>query len=266
MLHGNPTWSFYYRNMVKGLCSSYRTIVPDHVGCGLSDKPGDDAYDYVLRQRVDDLDALLDHLGVRERVTLMVHDWGGMIGLAWATRRPERVKRLVVFNTAGFGLPKGKSLAWQIGLVRHLPFFSVPVRGFGAFSRGANALCSTRPGKLTELAKRAYLAPHDSWAHRISVQRFVEDIPLRPGDPSWELVQEVSDKLGQWSQTPMLLCWGKRDFCFDDDFLAEWKRRLPHAERHEFADAGHYVLEDAHEEILPLVTDFLRRNPVSAGP
>ncbi len=262
MLHGNPTWSFYWRNLVSGLSGSHRTIVPDHIGCGLSDKPGDDRYEYVLERRVKDLEALLDHLNITRDITLVLHDWGGMIGLAFATRHPERVKRLVVFNTAGFGLPPGKKLPWQISVVRHLPFFSLPVRGLNAFSRGANLTCSTRAGAMTDTVKRAYLAPYDSWEHRIAVQRFVEDIPLKPGDRSWSMVQEVSDRLGQFSKVPLLICWGGKDFVFDDQFLAEWRRRLPTAEVHTFPDAGHYVLEDAHQEILPLVRDFLDRHPL----
>ena len=75
MLHGNPTWSFYYRNLVLALRDSHRCVVPDHLGCGLSDKPPATLYDYSLKSRVDDLEALLDHLGLRENLTLVLHDW-----------------------------------------------------------------------------------------------------------------------------------------------------------------------------------------------
>lgn len=262
MLHGNPTWSFYWRHLVKAFSATHRVIVPDHVGCGLSDKPGDEAYPYVLERRVADLDGLLNSLGITDNVTLVVHDWGGMIGMAWATKRPERVKRIVVLNTAGFGLPEGKKLPWQIGVVRYAPFFPIPVRAFNAFSRGANLMCSTRPGRMTPLVKRAYLAPYDSWANRIAVQRFVEDIPLAEGDRSWPIVQEVAQKLEQFRKVPVLICWGRKDFVFDDFFLAEWKRRLPEAEVHVFEDAGHYVAEDAHEEIVGLMRTFLSRHPL----
>ena len=102
MVHGNPSWSFYYRNLVLALRDRYRCIVPDHIGCGLSDKPGDNRYDYTLSRRVDDLEALLEHLGIRENITLVVHDWGGMIGMAYAVRHPERIKRLVILNTGAF--------------------------------------------------------------------------------------------------------------------------------------------------------------------
>jgi cis-3-alkyl-4-acyloxetan-2-one decarboxylase len=262
MLHGNPTWSFYWRHLVSAFSGQYRVIVPDHVGCGLSDKPGDAEYEYVLERRVKDLDLLISRLGLKDDITLVVHDWGGMIGLAWATLNPGRVKRLVVLNTAGFGLPRGKKLPWQVGMVRYAPFFPVPVRAFNAFSRGANLLCSTRPGRMTPEVKDAYLAPYDSWQHRIAVQRFVEDIPLKPGDRSWPLVQEVSDKLEQFRSVPLLICWGRKDFVFDDAFLSEWRRRLPEAEVHVFEDAGHYVLEDAHEEIVSLMRGFLAKHPL----
>jgi haloalkane dehalogenase len=172
------------------------------------------------------------------------------------------VKRFVVLNTAGFGLPQGRKLPWQIGVVRYAPYFPLPVRAFNAFSRGANLMCSTRPGRMTPLIKDAYLAPYDSWKNRIAVQRFVEDIPLAPGDRSWPIVNEVSEKLEQFRSVPMLICWGRKDFVFDDAFLAEWRKRLPEAKVHVFEDAGHYVLEDAHEEISGLMREFFSKNPL----
>ena len=118
MLHGNPSWSYYWRHLVLALRDKYRCIVPDHVGMGLSDKPDDAAYRYTLQSRVDDLDALLDKLGVTGPVTLAVHDWGGMIGMGWAMRHAERVKRWVVLNTAMFPLPDAKPMPWQLSLGR----------------------------------------------------------------------------------------------------------------------------------------------------
>lgn len=261
MLHGNPTWSFYWRNLVRALSPTHRCIVPDHVGCGLSDKPGDDRYDYVLERRVADLDKLLGHLRIDRKITLVAHDWGGMIGLRWAMQHLDRIERIVLFNTSGFGLPEGRILPWQIGVIRHLPGFEVPVRFFNAFALGAALTCSTRPGRMTPEVKAAYLAPYDSWANRIAVQRFVEDIPLEPGDTSWAPVNEVATQLHRLADKPMLIGWGGKDFCFDDHFLDEWRKRTPHAEIHRFADAGHYVLEDAHEEIVPLVKRFLGVEP-----
>ena len=106
MVHGNPTWSFYYRRLVERLSPAYRTVVPDHIGCGYSDKPDDARYAYTLASRVDDLEALLDDLGIDRNVTLVMHDWGGMIGMTYAARHPERIARLVVMNTAAFHMPR----------------------------------------------------------------------------------------------------------------------------------------------------------------
>ncbi len=262
MLHGNPTWSFTYRHLVLALRGDYRVIVPDHIGCGLSEKPDRKRYPYTLDRRVRDLDELLERIGVREKVTLVLHDWGGMIGMAWAHRRPERVGRLVVLNTAAFHMPAGKKLPWSLWLCRNTPAGPLLVRGLNAFSFAAVRWCVTRR-PLTREARAGYLAPYDSWRNRVAVLRFVQDIPLRPGDPSYKLVSEVQASLDRFRDLPMLICWGEKDFVFDRHFLDEWRRRFPEAEVHAFADAGHFVLEDAGEEIVPLVRDFLKRHPLA---
>jgi haloalkane dehalogenase len=256
MVHGNPTWSFYYRHLVQGLRERWRTIVPDHVGCGLSDKPGDSTYAYTLENRVDDLSRLVDSLDLGDRITLVVHDWGGLIGLGWAARQPERVRRLVILNTAAFHLPVGKAVPWQLKLVRNSALGVGLVRGFNAFARGATRMACTRI-KLSRQVRDAYCAPYDSWANRIATARFVQDIPLEPGDPGYDLVTQVSDRLSLFSDRPVLICLGEKDFVFDFHFLNEWRRRFPQAQVHSFADCGHYVLEDAREEIGDLVERFL---------
>ena len=92
MLHGNPTWSFYYRNLVLALRDEHRVIVPDHMGCGLSDKPQE--YTYTLRQHIDNLEHLLDEELQVPEVDLVVHDWGGAIGMGYAVRHPERIRQI----------------------------------------------------------------------------------------------------------------------------------------------------------------------------
>jgi haloalkane dehalogenase len=261
MVHGNPTWSFYYRNLVLGLRDAYRTIVPDHVGCGLSDKPDDSRYEYSLRQRVADLETLLEHLELRDNLTLVLHDWGGMIGMAFAHRHPERIKRLIVLNTAAFPLPPSKRLPWSLWWCRNTPAGPFLVRGLNAFSRGALRYGVRKP--LAPEVRAGYLAPYDSWRNRIAVLRFVQDIPLAPGDRGFDLVAEVAAGLHRFASLPMLICWGEHDFVFDGHFLDEWQHRFPSAEVHHFADAGHYVLEDAGEEILALIQSFLRCHPLA---
>ncbi len=260
LVHGNPTRATFFQPLLDGLRDRYRVVAPDHVGCGRSDKPDDGRYEYRLRRRIDDLDALLAHLHVEDGVTLVLHDWGGMIGLGWASRNPARVRRLVVLNTAAFLLPAGKRLPWSLWLARNTPLGPLLVRGCNAFSRGLVRYGAARP--LSPEARRRYLEPYDSWGNRVGVLRFVQDIPMKPGDPSYDLVRSIQDGLHRFADVPMLVCWGAKDFVFDLDFLAEWRRRFPAAEVHVFEDAGHLVLDDAGDRIGPLVTDFLARHPV----
>ncbi len=260
MLHGNPTWSFYYRNLVRALRDDYRAVVPDHIGCGFSDKPDDSRYRYTLSQRVADLEAFLDHLDLHENLTLVAHDWGGMIGMAYAVRHPERVCRLVLMNTAAFHLPEDMRMPAALWFVRDTrlgPFF---VQRFNLFSRGAAWLAPAK--RLSKQVRDAYCAPYDSYENRIATLRFVQDIPLRPGDPAYDQVSEIAAGLDRFRNTPILLLWGEKDFVFKPQVLSIFEKTWPHAEVHRFPDAGHYVLEDASAEIPPLVRDFLARHPV----
>ena len=264
MIHGNPTWSIYYRNLVKALRDRYRCVVPDHMGCGFSDKPGDDRYDYTLGQRVNDLERLLDHLGIDGGITLVLHDWGGMIGMAYAVRHRSLIRRLVVLNTAAFHLPAGKRLPFALRLCRDTRLGAFLVRGFNAFSLVASFVgCQhfTMPAEL----RRAYRLPYDTWQNRIATLRFVQDIPLQPGDRSYDLVSETAKGIAAFCDLPMAVFWGELDFVFDRTFLAEWQRRFPRAEVHSYPDAGHYILEDKQDEVVPLIAEFLARTDGSAS-
>jgi haloalkane dehalogenase len=257
MVHGNPTWSFFYRELVLRLRGKRRCIVPDHVGMGLSDKPGDDRYDYTLASRVDDLEALIAAVAPAGPVSLVVHDWGGMIGTAWAVRHPERIRKLVVMNTAAFPLPASKRFPAPLALTR-TPLGALLVRGGNAFARTAARVC-VQKGALPAEVRRAYTAPYRSWADRIATLRFVEDIPLRPSDRAYAVVADTEKKLGLLADKPMLLAFGLRDFVFDRHFLADWEKHFPRAEVRRFEDAGHYVLEDERDVLLPAIEAFLDR-------
>ena len=259
MLHGNPTWSFYYRNLVLGLRGTHRVIAPDYIGCGLSDKPDEQSYDYTLHRRVDDLAALIEQADIKGRFTLLMHDWGGMIGMAYATRFPERIGRLVLLNTAAFHLPKTKKLPRALWLCRKTPLGDFFIRDTGLFTSVLARWAVCRP--MEQRVREAYLLPYRAPQDRTGLLRFVQDIPLQPGDASYDLVSEVQAKLHLFRQTPTLILWGDRDFVFDHHFLSEWQKFLPGAEVHHFPNAGHYVLEDAGTEILPLIQDFFRRHP-----
>ena len=259
MLHGNPSWSFYWRKLVSALSDRYRCIVPDHIGMGLSDKPDDAHYKYTLQSRVDDLEQLLAHIGITGPVTLAVHDWGGMIGFGWALANSARVRRLVILNTAAFPLPAAKKMPKRLSMGRDSKVGGWLIRRFNLFARGASWMGTTR--HLPKDVRAAYASVYDGWDNAISTLRFMQDIPLAKGDPAWNLVERAARKLNTYADRPAIIGWGLRDFVFDKHFLAEFERALPHAEKHVYADAGHYVLEDKAELLVPAIRRFLDLNP-----
>jgi haloalkane dehalogenase len=261
MLHGNPTWSFYFRSLVKGLSGKYRVVVPDHIGCGLSEKPDTARYDYRLARRVSDLETFLEKLGLNGPLTLVLHDWGGMIGMAYAVAHPERIRRLVLLNTAAFLPPGGKRLPLRLRLIRDMTRLAPPlVLGLNLFARAALLMAPRR--RLAPDVRAGLIAPYNTPANRIATLKFVQDIPLTPRDPSYALVASVSARLPLLAAVPMLLLWGRHDFVFDDDYLAEWRRRFPAARVAAFERAGHYLLEDEPERVLARVRAFLAATPL----
>ena len=261
MLHGNPSWSFYWRHLVLGLRDRYRCIVPDHVGMGLSDRPDDAQYTYTLQSRVDDLDALLRHLGISGPVTLAVHDWGGMIGFGWALTHMAQVQRLVVTNTAAFPLPVAKRFPKRLAMGRDSRLGGRLIRRFNLFARGAAQFGTER--SLPRDVREAYAGVYSGWDNAIATLRFMQDIPLQKGDASMPLVAEAGRRLHELADRPVFIGWGLRDFVFDHHFLAGFRRAMPDAEVHAFNDAKHYVLEDKHEVLVPLIRKFLDTHPLS---
>ena len=259
MVHGNPSWSFMYRELVRSLRKTHRVIAPDHMGCGLSDKPDSSQYEYTLEQRAGDLEQLLDQLGVTSNITLVVHDWGGPIGMRFAVRHPDRIARLVIFNTAAFLLPEAKNLHGSLLFARNSRLAGFLILKFNAFARVATFM-GCRSKRMSREIRRAYAGPYDSSKNRLATLAFVRDIPLSPSDPAYAPLQEVQEKLSRFQQTPMLICWGEQDFAFDLDFLEEWIKRFPEAQVHRFPEAGHYVLEELPDRVIPLVKEFLKNH------
>lgn len=250
MVHGNPTWSFYYRKLVTLLSEKYRVIAPDHMGCGLSDKP--QQYDYTLKNHISALNHLLDHLKI-DNYSLVVHDWGGPIGIGCGVRKPERVDKLLLFNTAAF---RSTRIPFRIRICRYPFIGSLIVRGLNGFCLPATFMAVNK--RLPADVKKGYLQPYNSWANRVAINAFVRDIPLSPSHPSYSdlgAVEEGLDSLRK-RNIPMMVIWGAKDFCFNDHYYNEWRRRFPDADYHYLKDCGHYVLEDGWPEIQQLATRF----------
>lgn len=249
MLHGNPTWSFYYRNLIQTFSGNFRTIAPDHMGCGMSDKPQD--YDYSLESHIQNTYKLIKFLNL-QNIILIVHDWGGAIGFGLVTRYPELFDRIVILNTAAYPnvhipqrinlLRQGKMGEW---LTRKLNLFAWP------------ATFMTTEKKLPKKIKEGYLLPYDSWDNRIAVARFVQDIPMEKDHRTYQTLKEIEDKLSTLPH-PKLILWGGKDFCFNRHFFEKWIEIYPDAPAFWYAKAGHYVLEDALDEVSGKIWEFVR--------
>jgi haloalkane dehalogenase len=259
MVHGNPTWSFYWRNLVRDLRSDYRCLAVDHIGCGLSDKP--EPYPYTLSQHIDNLVRFVETLDLRG-ITLLVHDWGGAIGLGTALRLPERFARLVLFNTGAFPPP---FVPLRIRLCRTPLVGTWAMRRLNAFARAALTMASEKQDRMTAAVKTGLIAPYDSWANRVAIDAFVRDIPLTRAHPTWRVLEEIEAGLSSLADRPTMLMWGMKDWCFRPSCLERFEKHFPAAEFHRFADAGHYVVEDAHERIVPLLRGFLSRTHLAAA-
>ena len=250
LLHGNPTWSFFYRNLVQSLTAAgFRCLVPDHIGCGLSDKPQN--YAYTLAQRISDVEELLAALEI-DRYSLVVHDWGGAIGCGLAGRSPERLKKLVLLNTGAF---RSKRIPWRIAAVKVPLLGEAVIRGLNAFAGPAAWMSVTR--SLAPAVKEGFLWPYRNWADRAAVWNFVKDIPLRPDHPSYATLSAVESGLASLADKPISIVWGGRDFCFNRHFLARWQQIFPGARTTLLEDCGHYVLEDGGERAIGPVVEFL---------
>jgi pimeloyl-ACP methyl ester carboxylesterase len=249
MVHGNPTWSFYYRNLVLGLRDQIRCIVPDHLGCGLSDKPQD--FDYTLGEHIKNLRALIDKLGLK-KIHLIVHDWGGPIGLGTMLPQIEKLGQVVILNTAAFA---DTVVPWRIRFCRAPLIGEIAVRGFNGFAGPATWMSVTKP--LSAPVKAGFLFPYNNWANRIATHRFVVDIPSGRGKPSDAALAEIERRLPLLKDHPVRILWGGQDFCFNRHYFDRWTQIVPNAEATYFENAGHYVLEDADAECLAEIKRFL---------
>lgn len=247
-LHGNPTWSFYYRNLISHFSKTHRCIALDNIGCGLSDKPQD--YEYTLENHIQNVTKLVAELELTN-ITIMVHDWGGAIGFGYATRFPQNVKKMVVFNTAAFP---------DLYIPSRIAFLKTPVIGefltrtFNLFAWPATFMTTEKP--LSPEIKKAYLKPYDNYMNRIATAKFVQDIPMNKNHPTYKTLKEIEDKL-PLVLAPKIFIWGAKDWCFTTHFLDRFKQIYPEAQTHVLPKAGHYVVEDGLVEIKTLLEKFL---------
>jgi olefin beta-lactone synthetase len=249
-LHGNPTWGFLFRNLIARLRQDFRVIVPDHVGCGLSDQPND--VFFTAADRIAHLEDLLGQLGVG-RFSLVMHDWGGPIGTGLAVRRPADIERLVYFNTtlAEMDLLPGmirRAASPLIGrlLTQHTMRFVKLLTSFGAVH--------SLPAEI----KQGYHRPYRTRDSRRAIWGFVRDIPFGPSHPTAALMDDMVARLPSLAAKPVKIIWGMNDPCFHPGILRHVAARFPQADVVEIPAASHLVLEDAADQSIAAVAAFLQ--------
>ena len=247
LLHGNPTWSYCFRNLISCFSGSNRVIAPDHIGMGLSDKPQD--ADYSLSFHINNLTKLIDGLGLKDMI-LVVHDWGGPIGFGYAVDHVEAIKKIVILNTAAFPhehIPKRLDLCrGRLG--------KLLIQRMNAFAWAATFMCTVK--KMSREVRKMYLAPYNSFCNRIGPYSFVKDIPMSESHRSWQLIISIESKIPE-IRSDVLILWGRKDFVFTELFFNRWRAFYPGARAVLYDDAGHYVIEDKTNEVIKEIEDFI---------
>lgn len=256
MLHGTPMWSFLYRHLIHGLRHRFRVIVPDHLGFGLSDKPAD--YSYRPAAQARNIAAFIQQLGIT-RMSMIVHDFGGPIGLSYALANPEQVQRLVLFNTWMWPLQDdfqkqvvGRLLSSVVGRWLFMRFnFEVNVITPAAFGDRS---------KLTRAIHAHYRGPLQSHMARRAVWVYARELL---GSRRW--YADLWAQHHDLQHIPMLLLWGMKDPVFGRAYLERWQRAFPQAQTKTFPRTGHYVQEEQGAALVPDVAAFLGADGASDG-
>ncbi len=265
-VHGNPSWSYLWRNLVATAAANTRVVAVDQLEMGFSERTG---MRRRLGRRVDDLTALSDKLRITGAdasgaVVSVGHDWGGAISLGWALDHLDQLERVILLNTA-VHQPEGATAPNIIRAVRSGGLLRRITVDTPAFILGATDLTRARPDPKV---RQAFLAPYQGRERRAAIEHFVEDIPLEEGHPSADRLDAIADGIGpSLADTPVLMLWGPSDPVFSDLYLHDLERRLPHANVHRFVGAAHFVSEDA--DVVTPIWDWLaptRRPPAPLPP
>ena len=248
MVHGNPTWSYTYRKLIKSLSHKHRCIALDHIGFGLSDKPIE--WDYLPENHAINFEKFLNHLDVKS-ISLIVGDWGGPIGLSFAVNYPNKIKSIVITNT----------WMWSLKGIFHFEMFSKFMGGIigRALIKRYNFFVKV----LMKRMFRAKLAPsvHQHYIEPLKLPMDRKGCWIFPkqiiGSSNW--LAKLWDKRHSIVNKPSLIIWGKSDIAFRDVELEKWKSIFTELEVHEYGEVGHFVQEELGDEFSLLVENYLEK-------
>jgi cis-3-alkyl-4-acyloxetan-2-one decarboxylase len=254
LLHGDPTWGYLYRHFIPHLARRRRCVVPDHMGMGKSETPAV-PNPYRLGHHIANLEALLLDLDLRN-ITLVLHDWGGPVGLGAAIRHPGRIKRLVLMNTWASAPWPGGPLPRLLGVIRSERGERFVLERNGYVDP---ALIGTtyHQERLTPAVMDAYRAPFPTPQSRLALLCWSRDIPMIETDASYAEMKRIEAGLAVFATVPVLLIWGMRDPVLSPQILRWWQSRYPHAAAREIPDASHFLQEDAPDEVVGCLEEFL---------
>lgn len=251
LLHGNPTWSFLYRNVIRELRDSFRLIAPDFLGCGLSDRtPG---VRFKAIDRINQLEEFVTALGLT-KFSMVMHDWGGPLGTGFMLKRLDSIDRIIYLNTT---LTETESLPPIIKLAAFPVIGKALTRHTNTFVRLTTSMGAFK--KLTPDVVEGYKAPYNTRQQRDAIWDFVDDIPFDANHPTYSQMVEIAAGLPKVAQKPVKIIWGLRDPCFHREMLSKVAAHFPQAEILEIGDASHLVLDDAPQIAIPAIKEFLSR-------
>ncbi|WP_380681150.1 alpha/beta fold hydrolase [Salinigranum sp. GCM10025319] len=245
-LHGNPTWSFLYRDVIASLSEEIRVVAPDLLGFGLSDKPAD--FSYLPRDHARVFERVVDDLGLDD-VVLVVHDWGGPIGLDWATRHPDRVRGVVVTNS--WMWPHDSTRVRLFGRFLGGMLGREAILRFNAFARVVVPLSFADRSRLSPAVHRHYVAPLSTPEKRKGSWVFPRELL---GSSVW--LGDLWTRRGALADVPVLLVWGLDDPAFGGE-LDRWQRAFPRVRTVPLDGCGHYVAEEHGRELAAAIDGFL---------
>ena len=249
MLHGHPTWSFYYRDLIPLLATTgHRAIAVDQLGYGLSDHPQN--WSYRLSDHLQNFTQLVDDELKLPKFDLIMQDWGATIGLNYAIAHPDRIRRIVIMGSTVFPqqLPKVYTLL-------RLPIIGNLLACKDDFLY--KILGGEHAKRLPQVVRDGYLSPYEKRSDRMVLTNFIKDLPYSSSHPTWQLYHNIETEIGQLAKKSFLILWGEKDPIIPMEIFRHWQKLLPNALALSFPDAGHLILEDESTEVTPLIARFL---------